>query len=464
MTVLEALADPRIFAPAFVPAEAWSAWRAFLAALFGLAMDAEQIETFRRHTGRDTPPSAAARECWVLAGRRGGKSRIAALVAVFLACFRNYSDVLAPGERGVVMVLAADRRQARVVLGYIRGLIDAVPMLARLVGGRGRAVEALHLSNRISIEVHTASFRTTRGYTIVAAILDEVAFWRDESSANPDVEIVNALRPGLASVPGSLLLGISSPYARRGILYASHRTHYGQEGGVLVWQAPTQAMNPTIPDSVIERAYQEDESAASAEYGAEFRRDIESFVSREAVDLVVVPGRRELPPIDGVHYFGFVDPSGGSADAMTLAIAHREQEHVILDLVRERRPPFSPQNVVEEFAAVLKGYRLDCVTGDRYGAGWVSERFQQAGIDYTPAPKPKSDLYHEFLPLVNSATVELLDHTRLIAQLCSLERRTSRGGRDTIDHPPSGHDDLVNATAGAMHLCSRPPQEPARLW
>jgi hypothetical protein len=214
-------------------------------------------------------------------------------------------------------------------------------------------------------------------------------------------------------------------------------------------------MNPTVDPALIARAYEEDESAAAAEYGAEFRRDIEGFVSREAVDAVVIPGRRELPPVEGVSYAAFCDPSGGSSDSMTLAIAHAENGVAVLDLVREVRPPFSPEVVVGDFAETLRHYRVGQVTGDRYGAEWVSERFQKAGIVYRPAEKPKSDLYREFLPAINSQSVELLEHPKLIGQLCALERRTARGGRDSIDHPPRGHDDVVNAVAGAVHLILR---------
>ncbi len=93
-----------------------------------------------------------------------------------------------------------------------------------------RTGEAIHLTNRIMLEVHTSSFRAVRGYTCVGAVLDEVAFWSSEESANPDVEILNAIRPAMATVPGSLLLAISSPYARRGALWDAYRQHYGQDG------------------------------------------------------------------------------------------------------------------------------------------------------------------------------------------------------------------------------------------
>src|SRR5262249_40378756 len=144
---------------------------------------------------------------------------------------------------------------------------------------------AIALKGGISIEIHTASFRTIRGYTVIGAVLDELAFWPTDESANPDTEILNALRPAMATVPDALLLCISSPYARRGELWKAYRTHFGKdEDDVLVVQADTATMNPTISSAVIEQAYQDDPSSAAAEYGAQFRRDIETFVPVEVVE------------------------------------------------------------------------------------------------------------------------------------------------------------------------------------
>ena len=453
MTIHDAMHDPALFGPWFKDRASWRAWEAFLAALFGLPMTDEEAEIYRRHTGRTTLPAGPAREAWVVAGVRAGKSLIAALTATYLACFRDYSPYLAPGERARVMVLAGDREQAGVILGYVRAFFE-IQLLRQLVANETR--ESIELSNRVVITIQTASFRRVRGYTCAAVICDEVAFWpTDEGGANPDAEIIKALRPRMTTIPGALLLCISSPYARKGSLWDAYHKHHGKDGPVLVWQAPTQAMNPSVDAQVIADAYAADEAAAAAEYGAEFRRDIESFVSREAVDDVVVLGRHELPPARGVEYVAFVDPSGGTQDSMTLAIAHQQQDgRVILDAVRERKPPFKPSEVVAEFAVTLKAYGCDRVTGDRYGGEWPPEQFRECGISYEPADKAKSDLYRELLPLVNNGQLELLDHPRLIAQLCSLERRTARGGRDSIDHPPNGRDDVGNAAAGAIVLAA----------
>jgi hypothetical protein len=93
------------------------------------------------------------------------------------------------------------------------------------------------------------------------------------------------------------------------------------------------------------------------------------------------------------------------------------------------------------------------VRGDRYAGEWPRERFREHGIAYEPAAKAKSDLYRDLLPVINSRMVDMLDSRKLVTQLCSLERRTARGGRDSIDHPPGGaHDDVANSVAGVVDV------------
>jgi hypothetical protein len=452
MSIVTACADENLFAGWFRDPNTWAGWFVFLRALFGLPLTPKQLELFRTCTGRTTAPTEAATEGWLICGRRGGKSFVLALCAVFLATFRSYRQYLQPGERATVMVIATDRKQARVIFRYVRGLLAGVPMLAQMLD-RERA-ESFDLSNHVTIEVAAASFRTTRGYAICAALLDELAFWGGEDSAEPDYEIINAIRPAMATIPGAMLLCASSPYAQRGALWDAWRKHFGQDNDpVLVWKAATRTMNPTVPQSVIDQATEHDPASAASEYQAEFRSDIAAFISREVLDACVARGCFERPPAAGLGYIAFCDPSGGSSDSMTVAVAHREANGVtVVDCVRERRAPFSPDAVVTEFAALLKSYNVAAVCGDRYGGQWPAERFLAHGISYSPSEKPKSDLYKELLPLLNSGRVELLDHQRLINQLAGLERRTARGGRDSIDHAPHAHDDVANAVAGALVL------------
>lgn len=445
-TILDALADENLFKGSVERLE-MSAWRVFLAALFGLPIPDADMAIYTACTGRTTPPSGFT-EAWMICGRRSGKSFIMALAAVFLACFRSYAEYLGPGERATVMVIAADRKQARSTLRFIAGLLE-VPILGKLV--ERETAESFDLTNRVTIEVATANYKTVRGYTIVAALCDELAFWPSDDSASPDYSILDALRPAMATIPGAMLLCSSTPYARRGALWDAYKRHYGKDDApVLVWKAATRTMNPRVPQSVIDAAVERDAPAAAAEYGAEFRSDLEAYVSQEVIEACTIAGRHELPPAAGIHYHAFVDPSGGSQDSMTMAIAHKEDDRIILDCVRERRPPFSPEAVAGEFSGVIKSYHVSRVTGDRYGGEWPREQFRKSNITYEPSEKSKSDLYQAALPLLNSNKVELLDIPRLSSQLLGLERRTARGGKDSIDHAPGAHDDVANAACGAI--------------
>ena len=184
------------------------------------------------------------------------------------------------------------------------------------------------------------------------------------------------------------------------------------------------------------------------QYGAEFRGDIETFVSLEVLNRCTDSIGERLPEWSK-SYAAFVDPSGGSNDSMTLAVAHAEGKVIVLDAIREVVPPFSPNAVVEQFAEVLRQYQVWTVYGDRYAGEWCREPFIQRNVGYEISERAKSDIYRDFLPLLNSRAVALLDHRRMRQQFLALERRTTRGGRDSIDHPPGGHDDVANAVAGA---------------
>ena len=451
MNILEAMLDENLFAPMFRPRmfrkDSWRAWRSFLAGLFALPMDDETQQIFLRHTGRSAP-TAPFQEGFVIVGRRGGKSIIAALIGTYLAAFKNYDDVLAPGEVGTLMVLAADRRQARTIFGYIKAFFET-PMLRSMMVDELK--ESLTLNNRVVIEVHTASFKTVRGFTLIGVIADELAFWRTEESANPAGEVLAALRPGLSTTNG-LLLGISSPYSKSGALYEAFKEHYGKPASpVLVWKAASRDMNPTLSARVVEAALLRDRAAASAEYLAEFRDDIGGFVTIEDVERAAVRGRTLLPYVAGQRYKAFCDPSGGRKDSMVLAIAHGEKDKAVLDLIHEAQAPFSPQQTVADFCGLLKAYHLSEVSGDRYSAEWVREAFQQHGIRYVASERNRSEIYLEFLPSFASGQVELLDHDRMKQQLAALERRTGVA-RDIVDHPVGGADDVSNAAAGAFVL------------
>jgi hypothetical protein len=314
--------------------------------------------------------------------------------------------------------------------------------------------EGLELNNQISLVVAANDFRSIRGRTIIACLMDECAYWRSDLSTNPDVEVYRSIRPALAAMPGSLLIAISSPYRQKGLLWDRFKRYFGVTGKVLVVKAPTTALNPLIDQALIAEDLEADHEAASAEWLGEFRRDLADYVTREVVESLVARGVYERPPVRGMAYQSFTDPSGGSNDGFTLGITHREGEVAVLDCLRERRPPFSPEAVVEEFSGVLKSYGLRTVTGDKYAGEWPREQFRKRGVEYRASDLTKSQIYLEALPLLNGGLVDLLDDDRLVNQICGLERRVARGGKDSVDHAPHAHDDLANSALGAAWLAA----------
>jgi hypothetical protein len=436
----------------------------FLAALFALPMSAAQLELYRKYTGRSTPPTEPLHEAWLICGRRAGKSFVLAVIAVFLACFKDWRPYLGPGEVGTIMVIAKDRRQARVIKRFITGLLQASPMLRRVI--EDETAETIRLRNRVTVEIHTASFRSTRGYTIIAALLDEVAIWpTDETSSEPDIEVINAIKPGMATIPEAMLLCASSPHARKGALWNAHRRHFGKDNDpVLVWKGTTRDMNATVPQAFIDAHLAEDAARAGAEYLAQFRTDLESYV-----DIAVVEGcvgdHREMLPAVGTAYTAFVDPASGSGeDSFTCAVGHKTKDGtIIIDAVREVRPFFSPSTVIDDLAVLLRSYRMWKVSGDHYAGEFPRELFRKHGIAYEPCKSPKSDLYRDLLPLLNSGRIVLPRNDRLVTQIVGLERRVTRAGKDSIDHGPNGHDDIVNAIAGCAIALRRPSYNLAAL-
>jgi hypothetical protein len=150
-TIIDVCRDPELFASWFRDHETWRSWFVFLRALFGLPMSDAEMALYRQCTGRDDLPSGGVREAWLICGRRAGKSFVLALIAVFLACCCEWTRHLSPGERGTIMVLAADRRQARTIYRYAHALLTRVPMLAQLA--ERETAEAIDLSNGVTIEI-----------------------------------------------------------------------------------------------------------------------------------------------------------------------------------------------------------------------------------------------------------------------------------------------------------------------
>jgi hypothetical protein len=448
MRIDEALLDSNLLGAALGDASTYATWLTVLRAAYGLPLSKDDRALFETISGGREPPPAAVAECWIIAGRRSGKSRVAAGLASYVATLVEHH--LAPGETGVILVLSATVGQARTVFRYCRGYLESARLLAREI--ESVTADEIRLRNGVVIATHVNNYRSVRGRTILCAICDEISFWRDDSSANPDKEVIRALTPALVH-SGGMLVAISTPYRRLGLLWERYRQHFGQNSeDVLVVQGASTAFNPTLKQKMIERACADDPESSSSEWLAEFRQDISSFLDDELITSAIRPGPRELPPRYDQTYHAFVDPSGGRSDSYTMTIGHREGERFVADVVIGQPPKFNPSEVTERFAQIVRAYRCTRVTGDNYGAEWVADAWRSQGLGYDRSDLPASQLYQECVPLFTREEIGIPDHPQLIRELRLLERRTSRMGKDSITHPPGGHDDFANALAGCARI------------
>jgi hypothetical protein len=455
VAIRRALSEPDLLGNA-LKGDSFLAMRTLLIAAMGepLINDAERA-MYTKLTRRETSPRQRVNELVIVAGRRGSKSRGLSVLATYCAGLCDWSDCLVPGETGVVLALAQDKKVAKQILDYTEAIFAGSPILKQMVVKR--TAETIELKNHIKIEVRSASMSSLRGPTYVCILLDELAFWyTDELNADPDTEIIAAVTPGLLTTRGMMVLA-SSPYRRKGILWERYKKHYGENGAasVLVAQGTTRDFNPTIEQAEIDRLLADDPAKNAAEYLAVFRTDLESLIGREVVEACVIYGTFELPYDKKKTYFAFCDAATGSGgDSFTLAIAHMEygKETVTIDVLREIKPPFSFEASCKEFSDAMRKYNISFVICDKFGGDIVVEQFGKFGIRCEQSAKTKSELYLDMLTVISSGRVELLDHDRSINQIVSLERRNRSGGRPSIDAPQGQHEDIANSIAGVISI------------
>ncbi len=445
--IIEFVTDPQFLGLSVSPAQ-----ETLLRAIYGLPLTREQSDLWQQCTGRTHYPAHPFSEVTILAGARAGKdSRIAAPIVCYEALLGGHERQVAKGERGVIPLVAQDQRATKIAFDYIREYLMSSPILKSEVADV--LSSEVTLANGLSISCFPSTLRSLRGWSIPAGVLDELAFFRLEGSADSDAEIQASIRRGMLAFASTRLVKISTPYMKGGVLYDDFQRAFGQnDPDLLVWRASSILMNPVLKPARLARERRLDSARFAREYEAEFVDDQAAFLPTAWVDDAVVPGRYDLPPQGRLHYVAAVDPSGGGADAFTLAIVHPEDSgRVVQDVMkgRERVGTQAPDlaGVVSEYASIVKAYGCQEVVGDRYSAEWVRQAFADVGIRYRNVHQDRSAYYVEVEPLFSQGRIELLDHARLVRELRALERRPRAGGKDRIDHPRGGHDDYANALA-----------------
>lgn len=438
------------------PAPSWGAWRAFVAACYGLPLTPEELATFQRHTGRQTPREGGFPEAVLVCGVQSGKSSVA-------GCLADHAALT--GEKGTHAVLVGqDARAAmRALFAFASQPFKEIPAFRAELSGE--TVSTLSLSRGTFIDTFPCRPAALRGLRANIVCVDELAHFVSTDGRPTDTEMMRVSRGRTATTHGKVVI-LSSPYAMSGQLYELHRRHYGKEDSeTLIWQASAPEMNPALSADYLARMEKEDPDAFASEVMGQFRPGLSTFLDPDALAEVTEHGVRERPPLAEVNYIAFADAASGSGkDSFALAVAHKDGERGVLDVCQAWSPPFSPSSVIAEACGVLGRFGVSKINCDRYAPGFVEDGFQKHGITYQQSPRNTSANYLEFLPLINSGAVVVLDQPALLRELRGLERRRGTGGRDRVDHKPGSHDDRAVACAGSLVLASARTRKCCPVW
>lgn len=430
-----------------------------LKSVYGLPMDPPELEIYKRASGRQTYQPTEHREATVIAGRRGGKtSKIAAPVACYEA-FRDHG--LPPGEEGFVMLLAPTIKQARIAFRYIRAYLRRSRLLSQHIASTTK--DEIKLDNGITIGCYACTYDGVRGRTIIAGICDEVGFWsHDETAANPDQEVLAALRPGMATVRNAKLLKISTPYSKEGVLWTEFQQRSELDFPVL--QLSSEELNPTFTSSILETERRRSEETFRREFLAEFTDSITGWIVPELLDPCIVRGRTEVPYTTDAIFIAVADPAFVRDDFALAILSRRDDGRIIVNRVVRwsgtKAAPLGHEDVLAQVKSILDEYQINSLTGDQHCFELIQQILERLGIYYQKYnfdARTRPEIFANLRQLLLQGKIELLDNPELLHQLRSLqEHRTDRG---QVDIRPAGgsKDDLAVAVAlAASELAKKP--------
>jgi hypothetical protein len=413
------------------------------------------------------------REAWIVAGRRAGKtSAVASTCVAYEAALGGHEAHIRPGQTALCFLIAQDMRMARNSLGFIRAVLDSSPVMKKLMRGPGTA-DRIDLKNGITIAVVPPTMKSVRGYACPIAIMDEVGVWyQDAESANPDYEVWRSVKPGQLQFPDALLIGISSPWSKQGLLYSyfeagtdgcrAHLSERARFADCLVWHGTTAGMgNPAVREEWLRQQRDQDPQAFERECLAVFQDSVSGFLNSTFLRLAVDQGIIERPPQKRAFHMAAAD-AGFRRDAFGFAIAHADERGmVVLDVLRRwvgtPERPINPRTIFAELVPVMRAYGVTSVATDQYHF----ESLHQLALEYgfgleevTFTGQSKSSIYGDLQMLVNQQRIRLLDDPEALRELRSLERVLSGGGTVQITAPVGQHDDMATVIALCAHRCA----------
>jgi len=412
----------------------------------------------------------------LIVGRRGGKSTISALLAVYAAIKINWNPYLQKTPSASVVVLSHSRDLSEEILEIMRKFFEESEVLTRLIDREKKFTQStFNLKvpfivngkieySKVTIKVGTASKKTIRGRAICALLCDEIAYWNlDEKAVEQDVDILRAARPSLLQFGDEgLLIKLSSPGIKQGILYEEYQNRDNLPDSYIIFKAPSWVWNPRWGKKVYEEEYKLDPIGFASEYRADFVDSISSFILPEFVDLCTMTGKSECAPETGkdVHYEGAID-AAFKGDRFTFSLVggteHRVKQYEMLVWEGSPLTPVKAYEVATKLREVCKKYGLSRIHADQFAFQPLLEIFDKFGMTLVEKPFTnvfKRQIYFNLKNLIHNQRIDLLDHEIMRSEIKQLQVEQTATGTVKIGHPPGGKDDCADSLAIATFIVS----------
>lgn len=387
-------------------------------------------------------------------GRRGGKSTLADVIALYDCIARDHlREHLLPDEPRIAGIVAQNQERARRHITRCRSWIKRNPRLKKMLVKD--ETDELGFVNGSAIVAFPCSSRALRGDAWSCAVLDELAFFIDATDGPASGErIYESVMPTMAQFAGEgWLVSISTPNWQSGQFWKlCQRGESGRHDDLHYVSKTSVEMNPRLSQKWLEEQQLKDPDLYRREFLAEF---VAAGAFLDSVDVLACKRKGEgvLAPVQTNRYVGATDPAF-AADNFSLGIAHVEGEMVVVDAVWVwHRSGF--ERTLDELVEVAKRYRIDTLRTDQFSSQAILEGLGRRGLGCYVRPWDNANKWQAFSRLkaaLATRQVELPDDDALIQELLTLEARPTRSGQTFIGASGGAKDDRATVVAALMDI------------
>ena len=437
-------------------------------------------------------------------GRRGTKSTIASVASNYelYKLVRRGDPVkyydFNPGAQFYILNVAPTDDQANVVFDMIQTQAMKCPYLQNrsihntltyfdLQTDADMAMKGRKPKASIMSLAGGCSSNALRGRNAIVVIMDEMAFFLDNSGRFSGSEVYKALTPSVASFGADgKVICISSPYAKYGSFYERFNQSFHEQEITLMFKMYSSMANPKVGTAFLKAARRKDKTGFMCEFGAEFSDSVTAWIEDESeFKRCITKDPPEARGIHGTKYFLGLD-LGFKNDGAAVAIVHRDMDtgKIVLDYADvwfsgasdvwdfddsiyqgcrkyAGQDLLTMKDIVNEVKELNKWFPLQSGVFDQSSGFALAERMKMAGLKQIKMENFTDRTNHEVYQLTKrmyaEQLVQLYNHDVLVPEMLSLEGE-KRSKNITVVRAPNrrgAHDDISDAYARAVWLCYR---------